>query len=58
MTTLGQFIQRNKLDGIECMNRLQDAAIVSDNAVLGADVAEADGARAVEFLTNILPQLV
>lgn len=40
-----------KLDEIQSMNSLQDAAIVSNNCVGDGDVAEADCTAAIAFLT-------
>ena len=50
MTTLLNFIRAHHLKPSEVMNRLQDAAVISDNCVTVADVAEADQIRAVEWL--------
>jgi len=52
MSVLLDFIRAHRLKPSEVMNRLQDAAVISDNCVTVADVAEADHARAVEWLTK------
>jgi len=50
MNTLLIFIRANRLKPSEVMNRLQDAAVISDNCVTVADVAEVDQTKAVEWL--------
>jgi hypothetical protein len=52
MTTLLNFIRAHRLKPSEVMDRLQANGVVSDNCVTVADVAEADHARAVEWLTK------
>jgi len=52
MTTLLNFIRAHRLKPSEVMNRLQDAAVISDNCVTVADVAEADQIAAVEWLSQ------
>jgi hypothetical protein len=48
--TLLNFIRAHRLKPSEVMNLLQDAAVISDNCVTVADVAEADQTKAVEWL--------
>lgn len=52
MTTLLNFIRAHRLKPSEVMDRLQDAAVISDNCVTVADVADADQTKAVEWLTK------
>ena len=48
--SLSDYIKAQALDPIGAMNRLMEAGVVSDNAEWPTDVAEADWARAIEFL--------
>lgn len=50
MNELEQYIADHGLNAVDTMNKLQDASIISDNAVLAEDVNETDAARAIEFL--------
>jgi tRNA A37 threonylcarbamoyltransferase TsaD len=50
VNALLNFIRAHRLKPSEVMNRLQDAAVISDNCVTVADVAEADQTKAVEWL--------
>jgi len=50
MTTLLNFIHAHRLKPSEVMDRLQDAAVISDNCVTVADVAECDQNGAVQWL--------
>lgn len=49
------FCQNNGINSIEAMNALQGAGIVSDNAVILADVAEEDHDVAINFLYDGVP---
>ncbi len=51
---LVKFIGGNRLCEIESMNRLQDAGIVSDNAVMAADVGQANLADSIAFLRQFV----
>lgn len=46
------FCKNNGINWIEAMNALQGAGIVSDNAVVLADVAEEDHEAAIKFLES------
>jgi hypothetical protein len=50
VSVLLDFIRAHHLKPSEVMNRLQDAAVISDNCVTVSDVAEADQTKAVEWL--------
>jgi hypothetical protein len=50
MNSLELHLHAKKLNEIETMNALQDAAIVSDLCVLACDVAEVDSTAAIAFL--------
>lgn len=56
MNPLEQYLLRNNLDPIQAMNSLQSAGIISDNAVMAADVAEADVYRAIDYLATTVIQ--
>lgn len=50
MNILEKWIEFQGEDEAEVMDLLQNAGVVSDNAVVAGDVCEADAKRAVEFL--------
>ena len=50
MNQLEIYLADNRIDPIVAMNTLQDYAVVSDNAVMPADVATIDAESAVKFL--------
>ncbi len=50
MNPLERYINEWQLDQFHVMEQLQLANIISDNCVLASDVAEADCAKAIEFL--------
>jgi len=52
MNNLEKAIAGFRLDPVDAMNRLQDAGVVSDNAIHACDVAPGDCGRAVDFLMN------
>ena len=52
MNNLEKAIAGFRLDPVEAMNKLQDAGVVSDNAVLASDVAVENCSTAVDFLMN------
>lgn len=52
MNLLEQWIKKNdKFDDVT-MNRLQEAGIVSDEAIHASDVADSDCEKAIRFLEN------
>ena len=53
MNPLTQYIFENDLDHDKAMNKLQQHALVSDNAVTSENVAGVDQDRAVEALPTI-----
>ena len=53
MNALQTFIALNDYDNIKTMNRITEAGIISDNAVMPADVADVDCVRAVAWLRDI-----
>lgn len=50
MNALESFLAESGMDETKVMNDLQDAAMISDNAVMACDVANVDCLRAVKFL--------
>ena len=50
MNALKQWIEDGWRDEVEVMNRLQEAGIVSDNAVTALDVCKEDVEKAIRFL--------
>lgn len=50
MNALESFLAESGMDETKAMNDLQDAAMISDNAVNACDVANVDCLRAVKFL--------
>lgn len=50
MNSLELYISEHDLNSVDTLNRLQDAGIISDHAVLAEDVNETDAARAIAFL--------
>lgn len=51
MNSLETFLSGRTINVLDAMNQLQGAGIVSDLAVLPADVAETDAKRAVRWLS-------
>ena len=52
VNNLEKAIDGFRLNPIEAMNKLQDAGVVSDNAVWASDVADKDCPTAVDYLMN------
>lgn len=52
MTSLEHHIASLGLDPCEVMDALQDAGIISDNAIHARDVANTDQWRAIVFINN------
>ena len=50
MSTLEKYVQKHLLDPVKVMNALAEAGIISDNCIAISDVADADCARAIEWL--------
>jgi hypothetical protein len=50
MSTLVKFVRKNLLDPVKVINALTAAGLISDNCVHIEDVADADCARAIEWL--------
>jgi hypothetical protein len=50
MNRLEQYLAETLRDPVESMNRLQEAGIISDEAVHAGDVADADCQAAIAFL--------
>lgn len=50
MSTLEKYVLKNLLDPVKVMNALMDAGLISDNCIAIGDVADADCARAIEWL--------
>ena len=54
MNSLESFLEAQGLDESSAMNKLQDAGVISDNAITAQDVANGDCLRAVKWLLNHL----
>lgn len=52
MTKLTEYIMENDLDHDKAMNALQNAGVISDNAVTSEQVADADCQKAIETLAR------
>ncbi len=50
MNALETFLAESGMDETKAMNQLQDATMISDNAIQARDVANVDCLRAVKFL--------
>ena len=50
MNTLQLYLTAHKWPELAAMNQLTEAGVISDNAILAADVWESDATKAVQWL--------